>query len=475
MSPETRWTGEWWDPAIPERVVHGELVWNGRARLSIHPGLAPVPASFGGRGDVQRYAVLHGRTVKGEAITLLEGLSVNRQLGIVPELIIRSETIASNAIIIGAHVARDARFEEFVVEVPGLERWLPQTRLGGELIVAESTRSMTFHVDAPPDEVFSTARGCEAAWVVGRSVSGQHVPVATITTTASVRLRPDSSESLDECLARWNRIATFLTFAWGAGITAGRLRAKIERERVTLYVSLNEGASHTLSHAHEFFLPKAAPDFDANAALDRWIASSDAVDVPSRLARSVLSADQGWIHLEFLSLMQALEGLHRALGSGHYMPREDYEPLYRRMAEAVPGEIQGDHRMSLKNRLRYGNEVSLRKRLKALCERLPARIASTVLGGVSAPPHSWVETRNYFTHWDEAARGSTLDDHALVDACLRLRVLLVLLYLDFARVPDEVLFTALRGASPLAQHLLQINADATGPAGTGSPDPAPQP
>lgn len=132
--------------------------------------------------------------------------------------------------------------------------------------------------------------------------------------------------------------------------------------------------------------------------------------------------------------------------------------LVPRMLESLPAEIQGDHRTALGSRLRYGNQVSLHKRLKQLCERLPPSVVRAVLGGARTPSRRWVATRNYYTHWDEASRDGILDDAGLVEACVRLRALVAVLYLDYAGVPEHMLLDALTGASPLAQHLLQLDA-----------------
>lgn len=120
--------------------------------------------------------------------------------------------------------------------------------------------------------------------------------------------------------------------------------------------------------------------------------------MPSQLALSVLSSDNLWLHVEFLSLMQALEGFHRATMPGLYTSEAEYEPVKQALNYAIPKVIGPDHKEALKSRIRYGNEVSLRKRVDALVGRLDLPVRKHILGGDGSVPRSWVVTRNYYTH-----------------------------------------------------------------------------
>jgi hypothetical protein len=451
-----RWIGTWWRSDQPEDQAHGELTWTERARLEIHPGLAHVPMQI--RGDeVHRYPAIHGLTADGKQVTLLDCMSVRRNIGMIPVLGVQSEVIASNCLLIGAHLEPDVLFEEARFEVPGLEQWLPQAHLDQTFIGAEGGFECSVRVNAPPDEQVEVPGVGTVSWKVHRHLSGIQVPVATIRTSTHIGLRPAEPENLEWYLTQWNRIATLLTFAWGSMVGSRAVVAKGDGTPVEIRVKLSESGPCPHAHRNEFFLPKSAPDFDFNAVLQSWLQRDAVVDMPARLARSVLSAEHGWVHTEFLSLMQALEGFHRALYPGSYMAEQDYQEDCDAMIRAMPARIAGDHRTSLKNRLRYGNQISLRRRLKDLCDSLPPDVLKLVLGGRTAPPPRWVTTRNYYTHWDEESRADILDDQELAAACLRLRVLLSVLYLHYAEVPEGVLIKALCGTSPLAQHLIHLN------------------
>jgi hypothetical protein len=127
------------------------------------------------------------------------------------------------------------------------------------------------------------------------------------------------------------------------------------------------------------------------------------------------------------------------------------------LSNAIPKNVTADHRDSLKSRIKYGNEISLRKRLDALVQRLSAPLRQRILGSRGLIPQSWVETRNYYTHWDESSRESVLDGTAMHRAGVRLKHLLRALYLDVAGIPQASIEQALDGTNRESQYLIQLN------------------
>lgn len=73
-------------------------------------------------------------------------------------------------------------------------------------------------------------------------------------------------------------------------------------------------------------------------------------------------------------------------------------------------------------------------------------------------PRSWVDTRNYYTHWDEAFRANVLQGQRMYDASVRLIILLRILYLYKAGIAAATLASSFDGRSAAALHLAQLNA-----------------
>jgi hypothetical protein len=211
-----------------------------------------------------------------------------------------------------------------------------------------------------------------------------------------------------------------------------------------------------LTHHHEFFLARGAFAESFAGCLALWFENYRKVETPNGLAMSILASNTLWPHVEFLSLMQALEGFHRALYDGFYMCEKAYSQVEETMVKAIPAEVSTDHRSSLKSRIHYGNEITLAKRLKILAEIFSEPVRSMLFGDAATLPRKWVDTRNYYTHWDDALRANILSGQDMIYAIARLRSFLRILYLNSAGLPEATLLSALIGKGPEAQFLIQI-------------------
>jgi hypothetical protein len=197
---------------------------------------------------------------------------------------------------------------------------------------------------------------------------------------------------------------------------------------------------------------------DLSEALRNWFAVYPRIEAPSQLALSVMASQNLWRHVEFLSLVQALEGLHRSLFKGTYLPDDQYDAIKKSLNAAIPSTLPSDHRDALRSRIRYGNQLSLRKRLAELADRIPDFLRASILGATGKVPSTWVDTRNYYTHWDEDLRKDVLSPEGMYYAGIRMRHFLRALYLTLLDIPAERIQAALAGISDESQELLQVDA-----------------
>jgi len=136
-----------------------------------------------------------------------------------------------------------------------------------------------------------------------------------------------------------------------------------------------------------------------------------------------------YISSRFLSLAQALEVFHRRAIGGRYMSDEAFGIAYNTLVRAIPNSSSEDFRKSLKNRLRFANEFSLRRKLRDLVDRVWDDCLCHFLGDRVQFIDTVVNTRNYLTHYatelqEKAIRGVEL--HGLNE---RLRLILLTLLL----------------------------------------------
>lgn len=145
--------------------------------------------------------------------------------------------------------------------------------------------------------------------------------------------------------------------------------------------------------------------------------------------------------MRFTTIINALEAVHRRYFHSKRQKDEDYTARVEKILSVVTDE---DDKKLISSRLEYGNEISLRSRLKEV-------YAIGEKHGISKPSKSTtnkiLETRNYYTHGDETKKGKILNYGDLYEANSILGKYLKLLLLHKIGVSDEEL-TAIVKKSP---------------------------
>jgi|GEM_PF-6978171 len=173
----------------------------------------------------------------------------------------------------------------------------------------------------------------------------------------------------------------------------------------------------------------------------------------ARTEQAVLAADiffgssrLEWpaVNARFLAAVQAAESYHRSLGTGVYMDQAAYDTAIQDFVKHIPADIRGDHEASLRNRLKYGNEYALRKRLNELFARLPGDVQAAIATDVTKFIAKVVDTRNYYTHYDRASQFNTFEPKSSYIAAERLRILVTANLLHDLGIKHEELLMVLQ-------------------------------
>jgi hypothetical protein len=433
-----------------------------KATLVLHDSFTPLRSGPLVQSS-QAQPVIHGITTNGSAVSVLEALCTGATMAFGGAAFRRPESFVSSLVIVGAHVNSQTRFLRLRARIPGLPTWLGES--GVKQIITSPTPE---HPDTVIDYRIgrNAVQGVEVpnihatlGWGVGWSTSGSVLTTVTITSFGYLEITPDQPQTLDWYFEQLGKATTLLAFLAGAPMKADEVSAKVAEAQaeVSVLVGWNNPGYCAYSNPHEFFMPRWAMGAPLDAVFQQWFDLYPSVAMPSQLALSVLSSDGPWMHVQFLLLMQALEGFHRAVADGTYMPPDAYESVCHTLTTAIPPSVKSSHRDALKSKIKYGNELSLRKRLNDLAGRLDAPLRTRIFGGTGAVPRKWIATRNYYTHWDEASRNDALDTSGMYFASVRLRHFLRALYLDFVGIPQAAITNALDGTNAESQHLIQLN------------------
>jgi hypothetical protein len=156
---------------------------------------------------------------------------------------------------------------------------------------------------------------------------------------------------------------------------------------------------------------------------------------------SIVNSPSLYLEVQFLNLAQALESLHRSGGPATLLPNEQFAEVRRRMETMLQAndlQLPKDARFALCRRLEYWNEVSLRRRLKAVVEALRPE-AQRTMGSRQSFVHAVADARNYLTHRDPRLRHAVEDVKSLIRLTRRMRFVVQQSLMMALGIPDTVL------------------------------------
>ena len=162
-----------------------------------------------------------------------------------------------------------------------------------------------------------------------------------------------------------------------------------------------------------------------------WLALYDSIGPALNLYFATKAGAHKFLESRFLSLAQALETLHRRTSDETVMPPKTYAEV----VDAVVGACPAEHADWLKQKLTYGNEISLSRRIKVLLRRFPKQFGSKSERARLA--QMIADTRNYLTHFDEALSEKAARKRKLWVLCLKMEALLQLHLLATLHFSDE--------------------------------------
>ncbi|MHB1144680.1 MAG: ApeA N-terminal domain 1-containing protein [Thiobacillus sp.] len=463
ITESVEFSGDWsLSGAEDARKIAGTLSWSSqRASLELHDAFTPLQGAFYG-DEVRSYPAVFGTTISSQYVTVLEASGVPKGINFGPAGIKQHERVVSSLVIVGAHVSSDTLYSEIRVRIPGLQIWIGRSGIRQTLIskTEDSPAGMIYQIDGLPEEMVEVPNlPATLGWGVDKNFSGDLVSEISVKSSACLRIQPRQPQSLDWYFDQVGKATTLLAFMAGSPMSPDHITGKVEGSgnAVEVLVALRDAKYCEHKNGSDFYMLRNDMGADLGTVFMKWFQLYDTFAAPSQLALSVLNSKDLWLHVEFLTLMQALEGFHRATMPGLYTTEPEYETIRKTLSNAIPNTVSPDHKDALKARIKYGNEISLRKRLDALVKRLPIVLRQYILGDDGLVPKRWVDTRNYYTHWDEASRESVLDGIGMHRAGVRMKHLLRALYLDLVGIPHSAIIKSLGNACGESQYLIQLN------------------
>jgi hypothetical protein len=174
--------------------------------------------------------------------------------------------------------------------------------------------------------------------------------------------------------------------------------------------------------------------------LNKWFSEFNKLESSYVLFFETIYENSISLENRYLNLVYSIENYHRnnnAYGS-EYMDKKAYEKtIYPSITAAIPNDIDTDMKESLRAKIKWGFEYSLRRRIKEIF-LTHGKFMATFIKDSDTLQKEIVDTRNYYTHYDEKTK-FVKENSDLYQLCEKMKVIFIIAFLfDLGFKPDEI-------------------------------------
>jgi len=178
---------------------------------------------------------------------------------------------------------------------------------------------------------------------------------------------------------------------------------------------------------------------DYEKCIKNWFAKSNSLQPVYDLYFGTLYNSSIYLQHAFSSLIQAVETYHRRTHDGKYLTDDEYlKTVYPILMKSIPSTVDRNFKESLKGKLLYLNEFSLRKRLNEILEYC-GNITEHFIKNKAEFIEATVDTRNYLTHFDKRLEAKANQRENLNLLTQRLKFILEICLLKELEISDTVI------------------------------------
>jgi hypothetical protein len=217
------------------------------------------------------------------------------------------------------------------------------------------------------------------------------------------------------------------------------------KEEFEIYYQLSNNFQNIVDkYRNQLLLPVPFLGIELSAVVNNWFEKTEILDPVTNLYVATLSTPSLYAEFKLLNYAQALEALHRRVVGGKYMSDEEYEVIRNRLDESIPETVSIDHRNSLKDRLKYGNEFSQRTRIKALLDEVWENCLNQFIDNKGRFLENVISTRNYLVHFGETSTPRAVFGTEVFYLAEKVKILLLTSLLIQLGIPRDNVYRAIK-------------------------------
>lgn len=315
--------------------------------------------------------------------------------------------------------------------VEGIDEWVGVSGINGNTEVAEDIKTISYQ--KPGDITISLENGMCLSIVFNCTSPFDYltfsendnldaeeyfITEATISQKSHFKLVSQEACRLVDLISVAEKIKSLMCVGIGHIVSFDTVRAISDNRHANLYF---RSEPHTKD---EPFIDWSLMVFrwkemgtDVEKVINTWIRDYEKFSPAMNLFFLAQTGSHVNAESKFVSLIQGIEAFHRRSSDEKQMHENEFKDLVDSLIKACPDDKQS----WLKDRLNYGNELSLRQRMNRIIQ--PYR---QIIGSKRARKDLIdviVNTRNYLTHYDSDLESKTAEGEDLEDLCHRIELL----------------------------------------------------
>jgi hypothetical protein len=435
--------GFWWLPEQPENKVPGSLSYKcgDIMTLELLGSLQNTTLRGSHEGSSNPDTILG--IAEGKRLCTLNGILHTKSRFNKSSGIFRSTYIIER-LLEGKHFSSsaDIKFSSISINYTSLEEWITHIPFNEDIQEDETSRIIkTTASHEYPHSVFEAdvpSLNCKikASLEISSSVDTR---VLEWESTGYIQIVPTTASDYEWFRRVLGDLRNLLTLFMNAPTYPKLIKAAgdeveispgiISKETIYIYYVQSIKSIERDIHPAEMLLIFPAVEQSICQILELWFSKAELLRPVYTLFFGSMYFGEMYDRFHFLNLIQAVESFHRDMRTGRYTTREQFNKIRKSLIDAIPSDVAGDFRQSLESRIAFGNEYSLRTRIRLLFQELEEKTAKLLTRDVEVFISKLVATRNYFTHYTRSLKRKALTGDDLHYVNRKLQVLLIILLL----------------------------------------------
>jgi len=442
--------GKWWLPYKPELKISGVLKFSSKdgGTLELFGMLDPENKVYiTKRRD---FPIIVGLTTDDEEITLKDCFEISYAL----DSINSNSSLDFTSLFRKAHFMKekDINFTSVDANYTYLEEWIG---ISGLIFLNDDEGKGSFSIKYKPPElckVIIDNFSLSIIYKTEKSIGHKNISVSK-GAYFRIEFNDKKEHSFEEFLSIIHKIKNFLSLCiWVEPVFPIIIEGKTELNKKTFNDKMTFHPSVEILLQDKYIQTEKDVGIDnilvrfadindrLTFCLNNWFKKTELLDPFFNLYFGLLYNPNLYLPLQFLSLTQALEFYHRKIYGDKYVSNEEYQVIYDTLFQAIPPKTNEKLKERLKEYLNYGNEFSLRKRLKDILKELDW-LMFLLFEKEEDFINEVVKLRNYFTHYSAELLVDSHEIFHAVEVLNRIVTAIMLKEIGFASEELVHLFT----------------------------------